>query len=525
MNDSNICLAMAENEAAALKKTLYAQHQLMQKLCVELEKEREASATAVSEALSMILRLQGEKAAEKMEANQYRRVTEEKIRHAEQSLAVFDELMYRKEMEIASLFFQLEAYKHKMLSLGLSDLDIGEMEFPKKLPLHKDDSHLDDVGLCETVRPSFSLPIKCCKGSNSVEQCVERGPSYSTKRKIQGRTSDEFNTETGSKNQLYKMVENEDLSQIRDEMQSMYIESAVEECSSYWEQIEEINNRVQELSHCKSSDEGFASEWVSANNELQVTIAAYSESLRAGSRACSSRSAVGSKPLFDSTTGMGTVLDTGCSFSRATSEAEDTENLSDSASCSMRCIETKMNGNIIRCGSVHDIYEVSQSPDCYQLCDPQRQVAQERILEGEKRLEKLDIEKKETVESLSKDDTQWIMKAMPCAHHEEKFSALPISVKMDGDWVAMDPKIGVASFQVEVQELNKRLQLLEDDTQIMKQEASDRREEEIKLLKAICEQLKIMQSQLSSRKANKYSPLDESLLASAMEVLLHHIIT
>lgn len=519
MDESNMYLAMAGNEVAALKEALYAQHQLMQKLCVELEVEREASTTAVNEALSMILRLQGEKAVEKMEANQYRRVTEEKMHHAEQSLAVFEELLYRKEMEIASLFFQLEAYKHKLLSLGFIDLDIGEAKFPKNRPLHEGYYHLDEVGVWKTVGQSLSPPVKCCKGSNSMEQCVERGASYSTKRENPGSTTHESNTEIGSKNQWNNMIENEELSQIHDETQNLYTESTVEDCSSYWERIEQMTKRVQELSRCKSADEGFTSEWVLANKELQVTIAAYSASLRAGSRTRSSRLAVSRKPLYVSTTGLETVLDTGSSLSGASSEAEDTENLSDFKSCSMPCVETEMDGNIIRCASVHDIYEVPQNLDSYQFCDPQKQVAQKRVLEVEKRLEELDLEKKKSVEHLSKDDTQWIMKAMPYAHHEENFSAMPSGFKMDGDWVAMDPKNGIASFQVEVQQLKKRLRLLEDDTRIMKQEASERRDEEIKLLKAICEQLKVMQSQMSSRKADKHSPLDESLITFAMEVL------
>ena len=63
-------LAMLGSEIKALKEALCAQQQLLQKLYNELDVEREASSTAASEALSMILRLQGEKAAVKMEANQ-----------------------------------------------------------------------------------------------------------------------------------------------------------------------------------------------------------------------------------------------------------------------------------------------------------------------------------------------------------------------------------------------------------------------------------------------------------------------
>lgn len=102
-------------------ETMRAQQELLQKITRELDAEREASSTAASEALSMILRLQGEKAALEMEASQYKRLAEEKMCHAETSLTLFEDLIYRKEMEIASLEFQVQAYRCKLLSLGCSD--------------------------------------------------------------------------------------------------------------------------------------------------------------------------------------------------------------------------------------------------------------------------------------------------------------------------------------------------------------------------------------------------------------------
>ncbi|KAJ0261500.1 GTD-binding domain-containing protein [Hirschfeldia incana] len=102
-------------------ETMRAQQELLQKITHELDAEREASSTAASEALSMILRLQGEKAALGMEASQYKRLAEEKMCHAETSLTLFEDLIYRKEMEMASLEFQVQAYRCKLLSLGCSD--------------------------------------------------------------------------------------------------------------------------------------------------------------------------------------------------------------------------------------------------------------------------------------------------------------------------------------------------------------------------------------------------------------------
>ncbi|CAH8386370.1 unnamed protein product [Eruca vesicaria subsp. sativa] len=107
-------------------ETMRAQQELLQKITHELDAEREASSTAASEALSMILRLQGEKATLEMETSHYKRMAEEKMCHAETSLTLFEDLIYRKEMEIASLEFQVQAYRCKLLSLGCSDVHAEE---------------------------------------------------------------------------------------------------------------------------------------------------------------------------------------------------------------------------------------------------------------------------------------------------------------------------------------------------------------------------------------------------------------
>ncbi|KAL8502407.1 hypothetical protein ACS0TY_021525 [Phlomoides rotata] len=114
---------MSETEVSALKETLCAQQELLQKLYDELEAEREASASAVNEALSVILRLEGEKAVVKMEAEQYKRLAEEKICHAEESLSIFEDVIYQKDMEVAALDHQVQAYRYKLLSIGCTDPD------------------------------------------------------------------------------------------------------------------------------------------------------------------------------------------------------------------------------------------------------------------------------------------------------------------------------------------------------------------------------------------------------------------
>ncbi|CAH8366077.1 unnamed protein product [Eruca vesicaria subsp. sativa] len=121
----------ANGETLGFRETMWAQRELLQKITQELDDEREASSSAASEALAMILKLQGEKAALEMETSQYKRMTEEKMCHAETSLTLFEDLIYNKEMEIASLEFQVQAYRCKLLSVGWSDLAAVENKFPQ----------------------------------------------------------------------------------------------------------------------------------------------------------------------------------------------------------------------------------------------------------------------------------------------------------------------------------------------------------------------------------------------------------
>ncbi|XP_010234530.1 uncharacterized protein LOC100834209 isoform X1 [Brachypodium distachyon] len=98
-----------EGEVAALREALRQQRQAVEALKAELEEERQAASSGADEALAMILRLQAEKAAERMEADQFRRVAEERILHDEDSLAFLKAVVFSQEMDIASLKNRLTA--------------------------------------------------------------------------------------------------------------------------------------------------------------------------------------------------------------------------------------------------------------------------------------------------------------------------------------------------------------------------------------------------------------------------------
>ncbi|XP_058207010.1 uncharacterized protein LOC131320346 [Rhododendron vialii] len=229
MADSSMGIEMVGNEIPALKEALFAQQQLLQKLYNELDVEREASASAASEALSMILRLQGEKAAVKMEANQYKRLAEEKMCHAEEALAIFEDLIYQKEMEIASLEYQVQAYRYKLLSLGCNDIGVCETIFPENL-LQRNENLIGDVG-CQTNLRRNSMPLMPLKfsyqrkGSFEKERCVS--PELSSKIE-----EENINSEPNSKiSDMEKKLEN----------------YAIGDITSYWEQIRKLDERVREI--------------------------------------------------------------------------------------------------------------------------------------------------------------------------------------------------------------------------------------------------------------------------------------
>nr|XP_043634165.1 myosin-binding protein 3-like [Erigeron canadensis] len=80
-------------------------------LYIELDKERSASATAADEAMSMILRLQEEKASIEMESRQYQRMIEEKSAYDEEEMNILKEIVLRREREKHFLEKEVEAYR------------------------------------------------------------------------------------------------------------------------------------------------------------------------------------------------------------------------------------------------------------------------------------------------------------------------------------------------------------------------------------------------------------------------------
>ncbi|XP_073153227.1 myosin-binding protein 7-like [Henckelia pumila] len=109
------------NECVALREMVSSQQVTIQNLISELEEERNASSSAANEAMSMILRLQREKAEIQMEAKQFKRYAEEKMAHDQQETLALEDLLYKREQTIQSLTCEVQAYKHRMMSYGLTE--------------------------------------------------------------------------------------------------------------------------------------------------------------------------------------------------------------------------------------------------------------------------------------------------------------------------------------------------------------------------------------------------------------------
>lgn len=120
------------NECLALREMVSMQQKNIQELNAELEEERNSSSTAANEAMSMILRLQREKAEVQMEARQFKRFAEERMTHDQEELLSLEDLLYKREQIIQSLTCEVQAYKHRMMSFGLTEdeADGDQCELP-----------------------------------------------------------------------------------------------------------------------------------------------------------------------------------------------------------------------------------------------------------------------------------------------------------------------------------------------------------------------------------------------------------
>ncbi|KAK7291937.1 hypothetical protein RIF29_07501 [Crotalaria pallida] len=462
------CCAMAESDVRAMKETLGAQQKLLQKLYTELDQEREASATAASEAMDMILRLQGEKAAVKMESSHYKRMAEEKIGHAEATLEIFEELMYQKEMEIASLQFQVLAYKHKLLTLGY-DFNANEFEFPDPddLLLNRNEQQNGQNDQSSTLRRLHSLAPIQVENVFGAAQKRERSVSPApVPFPVPDATLESDNQEATSPNFAYGTLD------------------------SYLNQIKRLDEKVKVISDSKDSSGG----------EKCANLRS-----RRG-RSCSIFSPESTKLTCEQTyrvplppTNSDNVRQFGCTHN---SDREAVAN----SSCSL---------------NVHDVFEVPLTSEKHKVSEHGKNRFEGWISDADNRLIKPDSVSEEMVESHVKHDMDKL-KSMLRAHLEIK---IPSHEGIEAiDWQKKEGVDVDCKAQAEFQKLHQRIDLLERERNSMKQEIMHElgdKEEHLRLLKDIHTQLKLVQCEVKSSKTKKAAPKEDVSFCPLQEAMLY----
>nr|KYP71156.1 hypothetical protein KK1_010400 [Cajanus cajan] len=171
------------NECDALREAVSSQQKSIQDLYEELEEERNAASTAANETMSMILRLQREKAELQMEARQFKRFVEERTSHDHHELLALEDLLYQREQAIQSLSCEVQAYKHRLMSYGLteSEAEGDAYEFPpyEYPPLRCNAMHADNDEIDIDKYAFGETPKDRLRNLETRISQMERSPTYS----------------------------------------------------------------------------------------------------------------------------------------------------------------------------------------------------------------------------------------------------------------------------------------------------------------------------------------------------------
>lgn len=136
------CNEDEEFNVMALRKMVKIERGRARKVRKELEKERLAAASAAEEAMAMILRLQSERSCVEMEANQYRRMAEQKQVYNEGIIQSLQWIVAKHEEEMSGLEDQLRLCRRK-LKIFMKESEMDEWEEDHMI---EDYSPLDDMG-------------------------------------------------------------------------------------------------------------------------------------------------------------------------------------------------------------------------------------------------------------------------------------------------------------------------------------------------------------------------------------------
>ena len=543
MTESGLCSAMPETDIIGLKETLQSQQNLLQKLYNELDEEREASATSASEALSMILRLQGEKAVVQMEANQYKRLAEEKMSHAENSLYVFEDLIYQKEMEISSLEFQVQAYRCRLLSMGCNDLGDYECKFPENLVLQRSDSCKVETGANSNLRRLQSLPPIQLKEYYQKKSNLEKERSVIPMSDWSPRIGKQ-NTDQNVKVQNLDLEKNSG-------------SPIVGTSDSYWEQIKKLDDRVKDISGDKVSgrENSFnlkgkysprsllpqvSIEKQNTDQNVKVqnldleknsgspivgTSDSYWEQIKklddrvkdiSGDKVSGRENSFNLKEKYSPRSLLPQVS---IEKFHGTNKGESLTNF-EKIKLHENIQEREAIGNSSCTSSVQDIFEVPQCTENHNAYKIQKKEQSKLVLEGENRPGKPDLVPEDSSRLHITDATDKIKKMLPFANHDNKISKARDGLSDDCNAALVQPTIGAVESQAMLQLLCHRIERLEGDRNYIRQEITEEGEGQLKLLKEIQDQLNVIQTELRSLRTKKSPPQDDQPLHFLSEVWL-----
>ncbi|KAL4578438.1 hypothetical protein LXL04_014561 [Taraxacum kok-saghyz] len=164
------------NTILLLTRELIEEQDARAALYIELEKERNAAASAADEAMAMILRLQEEKASIEMESRQYQRMIEEKSAYDEEEMNILKEIVLRREMEKHFLEKEVEAYRQTISP-----------------DTNQNDDNTHDSGLDpDQILRDLYMSIDSAKQKNSDKQLPEKTIDIVDEEEQERNTGDVF---------------------------------------------------------------------------------------------------------------------------------------------------------------------------------------------------------------------------------------------------------------------------------------------------------------------------------------------
>ncbi|MBA0631657.1 hypothetical protein Godav_000512 [Gossypium davidsonii] len=125
--EKECCPEDEEFDVMSLRKLVKIERRRTKAAYRELEKERTAASSAANEAMAMILRLQNEKSSVEIDANQFKRMAEQKQEYDQQVIESLQWIVMKHESEWSSLENQLQLCKQK-LKLYMEDDELDQFE-------------------------------------------------------------------------------------------------------------------------------------------------------------------------------------------------------------------------------------------------------------------------------------------------------------------------------------------------------------------------------------------------------------